>query len=327
MDCAFEDFRRVSKVSLPPSEQILWNSLINKQTSRADYVWIDDAKIIRSKIMIISGSIQGISELPLEEYSSKYTLRPVSLFDNIDPNENHVLVLCEMADLHLAKPSYKENKRQAYKKIILSDKVVTMDLLFEIEQEFTFKECVDMLDFHISKCHAIIEAFGKSCVNALIPICSITYKSSHNECWSYKIGPCTGRQAADMLWVSRFIISRISQELDMTITFEPLNTVASGEYPAEEYRPSTKYRFSSGNMRDRAKTAIYMETCYSKFLKYSEYDQKSLEDVYGRGCLYSLDLIRICHSAGKRVYIEDGRPSGYSDPYDVISYIIKKCFL
>lgn len=131
-----------------------------------------------------------------------------------------------------------------------------------------------------------------------------------------------------MLWMSRYIIKRISEDFDLTVTFDPLNSTASGDYPAEEFRPRTRYRFSTEKMRDteKANAIIHINAVHDKLVKHAEH-HVDIESYYGKGYGHSTCQIRIPHPVEKNDYVEDGRPSGYSDPYDVIRFIVQTCFL
>lgn len=39
--------------------------------------------------------------------------------------------------------------------------------------------------------------------------------------WEYQVGPSLGMKAADDLWVSRYILTRIAEELGIVVTFHP----------------------------------------------------------------------------------------------------------
>lgn len=39
--------------------------------------------------------------------------------------------------------------------------------------------------------------------------------------WEYQVGPCVGVSAGDDLWLSRFLLHRISEEFGVSYTFLP----------------------------------------------------------------------------------------------------------
>ena len=39
--------------------------------------------------------------------------------------------------------------------------------------------------------------------------------------WEYQVGPCEGIEMGDHLWVSRYILSRVAEEFNVVVSFDP----------------------------------------------------------------------------------------------------------
>lgn len=46
-------------------------------------------------------------------------------------------------------------------------------------------------------------------------------RSSSRSQWEYQVGPCTGIDAGDQLWMSRFLLERIAEEWGIKVSFHP----------------------------------------------------------------------------------------------------------
>lgn len=66
----------------------------------------------------------------------------------------------------------------------------------------------------------LAEAHALACLYA-----GIDFAGTNSEVmpaqWEYQVGPSLGMKAADDLWVSRYILWRIAEELGVVVTFHP----------------------------------------------------------------------------------------------------------
>lgn len=54
--------------------------------------------------------------------------------------------------------------------------------------------------------------------------------------WSYKLGPCSGVDAGDQLWMSRHFLLRLSEAMGIPISFDPARSGCFFKYSTEETR-------------------------------------------------------------------------------------------
>ena len=39
--------------------------------------------------------------------------------------------------------------------------------------------------------------------------------------WEFQVGPATGMEGGDMMWMARYILLRIGEQFNVTVTFDP----------------------------------------------------------------------------------------------------------
>merc|ERR1719198_2167173 len=66
----------------------------------------------------------------------------------------------------------------------------------------------------------IVEAHYKACLYAGITISGINGEVMPGQ-WEYQVGPCTGIDSGDHLWMSRYILTRICEKHGVSVTFDP----------------------------------------------------------------------------------------------------------
>lgn len=64
------------------------------------------------------------------------------------------------------------------------------------------------------------EAHLKHCMYAGIKISGVSQSPSPNV-WSYKLGPCSGVDLGDQLWMSRHVLLRLAEALGVPVSFDP----------------------------------------------------------------------------------------------------------
>merc|ERR1719487_81776 len=67
---------------------------------------------------------------------------------------------------------------------------------------------------------AIIEAHLKACVFAGVKIAGTNGEVMPGQ-WEYQVGPCTGIEEGDDLWMSRYIMMRVCEDFGVVVSFHP----------------------------------------------------------------------------------------------------------
>jgi len=211
------------------------------------YVFIGGNNELRSKTKTLPKKIYKVSDLPEWNYDGSSTnqasgnyseiiIKPQRIFkDPFNPTDG-LLVLC---DSYTPDNVYhKTNTRYIANEIFnkkLSDKP-----WYGLEQEFfVMKKGTNIPlgfpDFGFpepqgkyycsvgsSNCigRNILETFYKAALFAGIKISGTNVEVAPSQ-FEYQVGPCEGIESGDHLWMSRYILLRVSEIFDVDINFEP----------------------------------------------------------------------------------------------------------
>lgn len=336
--------------------------------AQAMYVWIDGTgENVRAKTRTLDFVPQDVKELPVWNYDGSSTyqseghnsdmyLYPVAMFKDPFRRGNNKLVLCDTYKAN-GKPA-ETNKRLSCLKAMEAGK--DQEPWFGIEQEYT------LLDMDLrplgwpkngfpgpqgpyycgvgaNKVYArdIVEAHYRACLYAGIKIAGSNAEVMPAQ-WEYQIGPCEGISIGDQLWLSRFILHRVSEEFGVVATFDPK------PMPGDWNGAGAHTNFSTKPMRED-NGIIEIEKAIDKLSRnhlrhIQAYDPKGGKDnerrltgkcetssihdfsagVANRGA--SVRIPRGCAEA-KKGYLEDRRPSSNCDPYSVTEAIVRTCIL
>tara|TARA_B100001093_G_scaffold498581_1_gene546840 strand:+ start:310 stop:1470 length:1161 start_codon:yes stop_codon:yes gene_type:complete len=182
---------------------------------------------------------------------SEVIIKPCAVFDDPLrgdskwPHRSHKLILCDTYYPDQIRP-LESNKRSWAKQIF--DKKLDEKPWFGLEQEYYIYNFNDQRlpighpdDLpHNSLSSATGDqgqyycgsgaqnAFGRkiaeehlqACIKAGIKISGINAEVGPGQ-WEFQIGPCTGIDAGDHLWMARYLLNRIGEKHNMTINYHP----------------------------------------------------------------------------------------------------------
>merc|ERR1712093_115705 len=125
--------------------------------------------------------------------------------------------------------------------------------------------------------------------------------------WEFQIGPCVGIDQGDHLWMARYLMVRVTEELGVCVSFDPKPIAGDWNGAGCHTNYSTKKMRSAGG--------------YSTIIDAIE---KFSYGVANRGC-----SARIPRTAEKDQcgYFEDRRPASNCDPYVVTGLVFKNTCL
>lgn len=175
------------------------------------------------------------------------------------------------------------------------------------------------------------------CMRANINISGINAEVAPGQ-WEYQIGPCTGIDAGDQLWVSRYILERIAEDQGYLISFHP--KPVAGDWNGSGCHTN----FSTKEMREGVGNKKGLEFIYDAMKKLElrhdehmllygednnlrmtgEHETSSYKD-FSVGKASRCSSIRIGHETinkGKG-YFEDRRPSSNMNPYLVTAILLE----
>jgi len=335
----------------------------------ATYVWIDGSgENLRSKTMTVDFIPKEPSQLPWWNFDGSSTgqaegsnsdvyLKPVAIFNDPFLQGNNKLVMCEA--FKYDKTPHETNKRNSANEAMEIGKETKP--WFGLEQEYSLMDR-DGWPFGWPKPNGypmpqgpyycsvgadrsygrdIVDAHYKACLFAGVKICGINGEVMASQ-WEFQVGPCEGIDAADHLWMGRFILHRVAEEFGIVVTFDPKPITGNWNGAGCHTNFSTVEMREDGGLK-AIESAI--EKLGKRHLKHIQsYDPRggadnsrrltglhetsSMNDfsagIANRGC-----SIRIPRSVGeqKKGYLEDRRPSSNCDPYVVTELLVRTTVL
>jgi len=324
----------------------------------AEYIWLDGYGELRSKIKVLNPGNYSIENIPVWNFDGSTTrqgtsehseviLRPVRLYKN-PFHTGGFIVLCETyiqndnGDLLSHQSNTRFQSQEIFK---FADHYQPW---YGLEQEYYILDSDTGKPFgnenskakgqyycgtrNFVKGRKIAEQHLAFCLYAGLKIAGINAESGPSQ-WEYQIGPVEGIEAPDQLVVSRYILYRIAEEANVTISLQPK--------PIGEYWPGSgcHANFSTIQMRlpggyteiirsiENLKQThdTYIKSCGDDTHKRLTGDyETALASFYSWGVGNRNASIRIPREVfvKKCGYFEDRRPSGNMDPYKICSLLL-----
>ena len=340
----------------------------------AEYIWLGGNNELRSKTRVIYNNDfdltkNNVEVLPHWNYDGSSTgqakghyseviIRPVYTCRCPFRRNNNILVLCETYTPE-GSPLNNNNRVNA---INIFNKKLDEEPWFGIEQEFFLinRKTQKPLGFpqygepkpqgqyycSIGSSNAfgrnIMEKYLEYCIYAELQISGINAEVAPGQ-WEYQIGPCVGINSGDQLWISRYILIRVSELVGVDIEFHPKPLMGDWNGSGCHTNYSTK------NTRDGTVDGqTGLEVIYEHMERLEEKHKEHME-LYGEGNKLRMtgkhetasydkftygvadrgSSVRIGNDVFKDQcgYYEDRRPSSNMDPYLVTSKIFETTVL
>lgn len=313
-----------------------------------EYIWLDGYKPepnLRSKTKILTDildvenlpiwSFDGSSTMQAEGKNSDCMLKPVKMFK--DPErKNGYLVLCEVMNPDLTPHS--TNTRN-----VLEDNV---DNWWGFEQEYILTQNGVPLGFSAGQApqgkyycgvgsenvaaREIVEKHLDLCLEAGLGITGINAEVLIGQ-WEFQIFS-SGVDAADQLWIARYLLERTAEEFGVTVEYHP--KPLKGDWNGSGLHTN----FSTHEMRNSGDWSIF-ERIFEVFnerradhmkaygsdndqrltgLHETQHIDKFSYGVADRGASIRIPQATIDYKKG---YLEDRRPASNANPYQIIEQI------
>jgi len=344
-----------------------------------EYVWIGGNQELRSKTRVLKKNIESINDIPSWNYDgsstnqafgscSEVVIIPRALFrshTNNTPlhlfNQNHIFVMCDTYNIDGT--PHPTNTR-VLANIIFNQKLET-EPWYGIEQEYfimseknSFDDSRIPLGYIGAKkqgqyyCsvgsdnafgRVIAETHMRLCIDFGINISGINAEVAPGQ-WEYQIGPCIGIEAGDQIWMSRYLLQKISESFNYYICFEPKPLKGDWNGSGCHTNYSTKL-MREGNSENNTKGIKYIKEAIKKLskshqrhmmvygknnnLRMTGIHETASYDKFSYGIGNRGVSVRIGNETVKneKGYLEDRRPSSNCDPYIVTSIIFETTVL
>ena len=328
---------------------------------KAEYIWMDGhepTQKLRSKTKVIDGPINLIDDLPLWGFDGSSTnqaegndsdcmLKPVCKMPDPVRGGDDILVMCEV--MNPDGSIHSSNTRAHLREI--SEKFSDQEAWFGIEQEYTLFEGRNPLGWPEGGYPApqgpfycgvgadevfgrdIVEEHLQLCMDAGLEVSGINAEVMPGQ-WEYQIGPLGPLEVADQMWISRWLLYRISEDYGVSATLHP--KPVKGDWNGA----GAHTNFSTKSMRAEGGIDVINEACEKLSQKHDEhinvYGAHNEERLTGLHETCSIKEFRYGVSdrgASIRIpmqtandgygYLEDRRPSANMDPYKVCAILIE----
>ncbi|AFR92589.1 glutamine synthetase [Cryptococcus neoformans] len=331
---------------------------------QAEYIWVDAEGGIRSKTMTLEKAPSSVADLKEWNFDGSSTnqapadnsdvfLRPVAIFKDPFRGGANILVLCECYD-NDGTPN-KSNYRAHCKKVM--DAAKDTEPWFGLEQEYTLFDADGQVfgwpkngfpgpqgpyycGVGAGKVFArdFIEAHYRACLYAGIKISGINAEVMPSQ-WEFQVGPCTGIEMGDHLWMARFLLLRIGEEWGITPSLHP--KPLKGDWNGAGCHSN----YSTKDMRTPGKGMAAIEDAIKKLEKkhlehiavYGEDNDLRLTGKHETASMTTFSAgvanrgasIRIPRHVGAQGYgyLEDRRPASNVDPYRVTAILVETTVL
>ena len=330
---------------------------------RAVYIWIDGAEPtakLRSKTKVIPTGekpslwgFDGSSTNQAPGENSDCVLRPVYTCPDPIRGGDNILVMCEVLLPDMT--PHPSNTRAAC--AAASEKYASFDTWFGIEQEYTFFDGIKPLGWPTNGFPApqggyycgvgtdevfgrpIVEAHLDACLESGLMISGINAEVMPAQ-WEFQIGPMGTPMIADQLWVARWLLYRIGEDIHISDTENRGVTARLDPKPVHgDWNGAGAHcNFSTWQMRENYEACIAAAEALGRNhdLHIANYGDRIEERLTGRHETASYKEFKYGVSdrgASVRIpwqvhrdqkgYIEDRRPNANCDPYVVTRLILE----
>ena len=321
---------------------------------RAEYIWIDGQQPtakLRCKAKVVPmgeeppvWGFDGSSTEQAPGFNSDCVLNPVFVCPDPIRGGDNKLVMCEvlLTDM-MPHPS---NTRAACAEV--AEKYAAFEMWFGIEQEYTLFQGSRPLGWPPNGFPApqggyycgvgADEVFGRELVERHLDACmkiGLSISGINAEVmpaqWEFQIGPVGTLQVSDQLWVARWLLYRLGEDLGISATLDPKPVRGDWNGAGAHCNFSTKYMREDYDACVAAAEALGTKAD----LHIANYGHRIEERLTGQHETLSYKEFRYGVSdrgASVRIpwqvardrkgYIEDRRPNANSDPYIVTRLVV-----
>ena len=328
----------------------------------AEYIWLGGDNELRSKTRVLKENVWGdISKVPDWDYDGSSTkqadgshseviIKPAAMFKDPFRGGNDILVLC--STYRTDGTPLSNNHRDWAKRIF--DANLDEEPWYGLEQEYFlfdintnlpifFDEHGEQGQYYCSV--GSQNAFGRNiaeehmqaCLKAGVNISGINAEVAPGQ-WEYQVGPCIGIDAADQLWIARYILERISEKYGVYVCLDPKPLKGDWNGSGCHTNYSTKAMRESGGLIAIYEAIDRLRENHDEHMKvYGKDNEMRLTGKHETSSFHKFTSGVANRNASVRIgnrtvkdgcgYFEDRRPSSNMDPYLVTAKIFETTVL
>jgi glutamine synthetase len=322
---------------------------------KAEYLWLDGSTPsarLRSKTKIIADGelppmwgFDGSSTQQASGDNSDVVLNPVLTVPDPIRGGNSVIVMTETLLTDMS--PHPTNTRSGC--AAMSEKYGSFETWFGIEQEYTFFQGNAPLGWPANGYPApqgdyycgvgadvifgrdIVEEHMDACITAGLHIAGINAEVMPGQ-WEFQIGAITTPQVGDELWIARWLLSRIAENFDVTVSLDAKPVPGDWNGSGAHTNFSTKQMRESYDACVAAAEALGTNVAehianYGAGIEQrltGRHETASYKD-YSYGVSNRGASVRIPWQVArdKKGYIEDRRPNANVDPYKATRLVLE----
>jgi glutamine synthetase len=274
----------------------------------AEYVWIDGTGInVRSKSRTLPGVVSDVSELPQWNFdgssteqatteNSEITLKPVAMFPDPFRGGDNILVMCSTYKFADAEKTTLEPANTNFRHFSepIFDAGKDEHPWFGIEQEYTLFEVTNAFtkwplgwpeggyppaqgpyycSVGATTCfgRVVMDLHYKACLAAKITISGTNGEVMPGQ-WEFQIGPCEGIDIGDHLVMARYLLGRVTEDLNIGLDFHPKPLAGDWNGAGCHTNYSTQAMREEGGLKDIHAAIECLEKTHSEHI-----------EIYGTG--------------------------------------------
>lgn len=327
-----------------------------------EYIWLGGNYEIRTKTKVLETTdhicIHNIVNIPAWNYDGSSTMQasgehsemnllPIALYKNpLRKYQHSYLVLCETRDKD-NKP-LDTNKRFEANQVFNSNKELVP--WFGLEQEYFILNDdirkklasgeIEQGQYYCSVggnnafLRKIVDRHLEACIEAGLNISGINAEVAPYQ-WEFQIGPCTGIDAGDQLWIARYLLERIAEEDEYYIEWAPKPFEGINGSGCHTNFSTLAMRSHNNGLELMLKAIKNLENTHSKDVRFfGKGNDSRMSGLYETSSYekFSFDINKpVNRGASVRIgydtlekgygYFEDRRPGSNIDPYQVTKIV------
>jgi len=325
-----------------------------------EYVWLDGHKPtagLRSKTKVVEGPITKLADIPewgfdgssteqAEGKSSDCQLKPVSFIPDPIRGAPHLIAMCEVfqADGTVHPSNSRAHLRNVAKKY------ASAEPWFGIEQEYTLYQdgrplgfpavgfpgpqgpyyCGVGDDYIVGR--ELVEEHMSACLEAGILLSGVNSEVMPGQ-WEFQVGPLGPLEVADQIWLGRWLLQRLGEDYDISVSFEPKPVSGDWNGAGAHTNFSTKAMRAAGGikaihaacekLKRKHKEHIAVYGAGNEARLTGKHETCSIDEFrYGTSDRGASIRIPMASANAGRGYLEDRRPAANMDPYKVCAALI-----